>query len=165
MGMIDELLFIKDFRERKAERELLRTRLDLQQAHGRHSQAQDTLVDFQSQAQQQEQQWFSDLCTRLVKPKEILAVHADVAQLRATEADLAVQLEEAHAAHQMAQEVYALATDQHREATVTKNKFLELAQSMHAAEQRERERRDEMELEEVASQIRKRIHAQEPGDE
>lgn len=156
MAMVDELLFIKRFREQKAEKDMLRTRFDLQQAHGREEAAQDSLQAFRLQAQADELRWYGDLCSRLVKPREILAVQEDVAVLRANEAQLAIGLEQAQAEHAAAQQRYAGATDQHRLATAAKNKFVELADSFHAAEARERERRDEMELEEVAGQVRLR---------
>lgn len=161
MAMVDELLFIKNFREQKAEKDMLRTRLDLQQAHHRQEKAEDTLQVFRVQAQQDEVRWYGELCTRLVKPREILAVHEDVAVLRSTEAHLAVRLEQALAEHEVAQQHYASATDQHRLATMAKNKFIELVQNVHAAEARERERREEMELEEVAGQLRLRDPAEE----
>lgn len=162
MAMVDELLFIKNFREQKAEKDMLRTRLDLQQAHHRQEKAEDTLQVFRVQAQQDEVRWYGELCSRLVKPREILAVQEDVAVLRATEAHLAVRLEQALAEHEEAQQHYVSATDQHRLATMAKNKFIELAQNFHAAEARERERREEMELEEVAGQLRLRDPAEEP---
>lgn len=161
MAMVDELLFIKNFREQKAEKDMLRTRLDLQQAHHRQEKAEDTLQVFRVQAQQDEVRWYGELCTRLVKPREILAVHEDVAVLRSNEAHLAVRLEQALAEHEVAQQHYASATDQHRLATMAKNKFIELVQNFHAAEARERERREEMELEEVAGQLRLRDPAEE----
>lgn len=156
MAMVDELLFIKNFREQKAEKDMLRTRLDLQQAHSLQSKAQNSLQGFREQAQQDELRWYGALCARLVKPREILAVHEDVAILRATEAQLAVHLEQALAAHEAAQQHFVKATDLHRKATTAKNKFVELAQNFHAAEARESERREEMEIEEVAGQLRLR---------
>lgn len=156
MAMVDELLFIKRFREQKAEKEMLRTRFDLQQAHQHREEAEDTLQTFRVQAQEDELRWYGDLCSRLVKPRDILAVQEDVAVLRVHETQLAIGLEQAQVEHDAAQKRYAGATDQHRLATAAKNKFVELAYNFHAAEARERERRDELELEEVAGQVRVR---------
>ena len=161
MAVVDELLFIKNFREQKAEKNMLRTRLDLQQAHHRQLKAQDTLQVFRVQAQQDEVRWYDELCSRMVKPREILSVQEDVAALRTTEANLAVSLEQASTEHEAAQQHYAVATDQHRQATTAKNKFIEVAQNFHAEVARERERREELELEEVAGQMRFRA----PGEE
>ena len=163
MGMVDELLFIKEFREKKAEKHMLRTRLDLQQAHHRQQKADDDLQVFRIQAQQEEIRWYEQLCSRVVKPREILSVHEDVAALRAEEANLAVTLEQALADHETAQQHYAMAADQHRMATAAKNKFMEVAQTLQAEEARERERIEELELEEVAGQLRPHGFAEENG--
>jgi type III secretion protein O len=154
MGMVDELLFIKEFREKKAEKHMLRTRLNLQQAHHRQEKADDDLQVFRIYAEQEEIRWYEQLCSRVVKPREILSVQEDVAGLRAKEANLAVTLEQAFADHEIAKQHYATAADQHRMATAAKNKFIEVAQSLQAEEARERERIEELELEEVASQLR-----------
>jgi type III secretion protein O len=156
MAMVDELLFIKKFREQKAEKEMLRARFDLQQAHERQEEAKDSLQVFRVRAHADELRWYGDLCSRLVKPREILAVQEDVAVLRANETQLAIGLEHAQGEQAAAQQRFAGATDQHRLATAAKNKFVELAESFHVAEARERERREELELEEVAGQARMR---------
>ena len=79
MGMVHQLLFIKDFHQKKAEMTLQSARLTMQAAKREEDQAQETLTRFQAHAQREELAWFDDLCSRVVKVRDIQMVQADVA--------------------------------------------------------------------------------------
>jgi type III secretion protein O len=156
MAMIDELLFIKKFREKKAEKEFQKARLALVEARKVEEAANQTLTDFQVQAEQDELSWYKDLCSRVVKPRDIANVQEDVAMLRATEQMHANALHKAEREHTLAQDTHAQANGALREASKAREKFTELARNYHWIVAQEAERKEELELEEVSGNIRKK---------
>ena len=156
MAMIDELLFIKTFRERKAETALQRSRLVLVDAQRQEDNARQTLERFIEQATEDELRWYRELCARLVKQHDIEVVQQDVAIQRAEEQAHLRELEAAAAAHVSAQAAFNQATAVLRDASTSRSKFDELARLHHDAAAREAERVEELELEEVAGIVRER---------
>jgi type III secretion protein O len=156
MGMLDELLYIKTFREGQAETAMLVSRAHLAEAHRQESNAQQELSRFQAAAREDELSWYRSLCQRIVRPQEIADVQLDVAILRAEEQARAESLAQAEQQRAQAQTGYTDANEHLREASATRNKFEELASQHNAAERREQERREEQELEEVAGNPRRR---------
>ena len=156
MAMIEDLLFIKTFRERKAETELQKSRAALVLAQLAQQQAQLSLDEYVAYATQQEQEWFEGLYARLVKPRDITAVHQDVAILRAEERAHEEDLTQATSTHDRARDHMHQSTVQLREASMARQKFVELARAHHLLIAQEAERKEELELEEVASIRRER---------
>ena len=156
MAMIDELLFIKTFRERKAETALQRSRLVLVDAQRQEDTARQTLERFIEQATEDELRWYRELCARLVKQHDIEVVQQDVAIQRAEEQAYLRELEAAAAAHVSAQAAFNQATTVLRDACTSRSKFDELARLHHDTVAREAERVEELELEEVAGIVRER---------
>ena len=156
MAMIDELLFIKQFREKKAEKEFQNARLALAEAKKAEETATQTLNAFQLQAELDELAWYRDLCARVVKPREIADVQEDVAMLRATEQMHANVLQKAEQQHASALAAQVQANLLMREASKAREKFTELASNYHLIEAKEAERKEELELEEVSGNIRKK---------
>jgi type III secretion protein O len=82
MAMIDELLFIKEFRERKAETELQKSRARLSAAVQAENEAKTALERFIEHSTAEELRLFDDLCRRVVKLRDINDVHTEVAALK-----------------------------------------------------------------------------------
>lgn len=165
MSIFRELLSIKTFRENKAEMEVRKQRMVLAEALARREQAQAQLDDFRGYALRHEQALFTDLCTRIVRLRDIEAVQTEVVQLRQQErgyesaVDTAVQAE-----HKESGEL-DVRKQAHAEASRMKQKFVELAQ-VYADEQiRELERKEDAELEEAAETRRDRADWDERSEE
>lgn len=155
MAMIDELLFIKEFREDKAEKELQKARLALQEARLNAQRANEALQTFQQQAEESELAWYRALCSRLVTVRDIANVQEDVAMLRQTELEYQQALHAAEQQHTQAQTLQNQANQQMRDASKAREKFTELARNHHWIVNQEAQRKEELELEEVASIGRK----------
>ena len=164
-AMVDQLLFIKEFREQKAETELQKSRVQLTEAHRVEDEAARTRDEFVDFARREELRWYDDLCSRLVTVRDITHVQEDVATLRVTERDHETAVERAAARRAEAQTQFSTATQVRRDAQAAREKFVELATSFHALAAREAERREELELEELAGQRREREEWGEAVDE
>jgi putative protein kinase ArgK-like GTPase of G3E family len=162
MAMIDELLFIKKFRENKAEKELQKARLALQAAREAEQRANEALQTFQQQAEEAEMGWYRELCSRLVTVRDIANVQEEVAMLRQSELEYQQAVRAAQQQHTQAQTAQTQANHQLREASKAREKFTELARNHHLIVSQEAERKEELELEEVSGTGRKN---QEWGDD
>lgn len=156
MAMVDELLFIKEFRERKAETELQKSRARLATAVQAERQAEQALQDFIAQASAQELRLYQDLCSRVVKLRDIQDVQGEVASMRQREQEHAQALAQRQQQHAQAREGFDTDTRRMREASTAREKFVELARNFHMLAAREAERKEELELEELASVVRER---------
>jgi len=156
MSMLDELLFIKRFRERQAEAIVFRSRADLAQARRAEEDASSVLERFRLQALADEQAWYDALYQRPVKLREITRVQEDVSMLRAAERAHQQSLETAAAKRSEAQQAHAEATQRMRDASAVREKFVELVRRENLAASRESEKREELEFEELASVRRDR---------
>ena len=156
MAILDELLFIKTFREKKAETVLQKSRGALLEAHRREDLADSTLTRFVDQAVLDEDRWYRALCARTVLLRDIAEVQQDVAILRATEQVHAKALDQARSVRESAAAANVKATAALREASAVRQKFVELARTYNEALGREAERKEELEMEEVASVVRER---------
>lgn len=154
--MVDELLFIKRFRETKAETELKKSRGALVLAQQAEHEAEQTLDEYVAWAAAQERAWYEDLCSRLVRLREISAVQEDVVLLKARERDHRATLEARRKTHEEAREQMDLSMRRMREASTAREKFVELARNFHWLASLEQERKEELELEELASVRRER---------
>lgn len=156
MAMLDELLFIKRFREQQAESRAFSSRAELAQARRHEDEASKLLEQFRRQAQADEQTWYQALYARPVKLRQITRVQEDVILLRASERAHEQALEQAAAQRAAAQQRYAEASQRMREARAVREKFVELVRRENLAASREHERREELEFEELASTRRDR---------
>jgi hypothetical protein len=156
MAMIDELLFIKEFRERKAETELQTSRSRLGAAAHAEREAEKTLQAYAAQAMAEELRLYADLCVRIVKPRDISDVQGEVAAMRIQELQHQQELEAAEKNHELALDHFQLSTRKMREASTAREKFVELARTHHMLEAREAERKEDLELEELSSVVRER---------
>ena len=165
MAMVDELLYIKTFREQQAETALQRSRTELRLAHQAEDVARDERDEFARQAVEDELRWYRELCERLVKVRDIEDVQLAVSMLRMREIEFEKALEAKQREREQAQQVFHTASDHLKQASTARNKFEELARQHHVAVARESERKEEMELEELAGIVREREEwAPEPHD-
>ena len=156
MSVLDELLFIKRFREQQAESALLRARAELAQSRMAEERARELLEQFRARARADELAWYQALCERPVKLRDITRVQEDVSMLRAGERSHEQSFEQASQVRDKAQTVHAQATDRMREASAVREKFVELVRRENLAMTRELERREELEYEELSSVRRDR---------
>lgn len=156
MSIYRDLLTIKSLRESKAERTMRKQREVLAQAAALREKANETLDNFVVYARSEETALYQDLCSRLVRLREIENVQQSVAHLRQQEQGHQEALRRAEAQKQ--QEAAQLATDkaQHKEAARVKEKFVEWALAHSQELQREFERKEDAEMEEVAETRRDR---------
>ncbi|MFY3682498.1 type III secretion protein [Achromobacter xylosoxidans] len=156
MSVFDELLAIKRFREGQAEIAVSRQRLRHAEADAARLASEQALADFRDESERRERAMYRDLCTRVVRVREIEDVLQGVAGLREGERQREQALEQA--AQRLGYEARALAErrDQHQQAVRLTGKFVELA-SLHLAEHlKALEHKEDMEMEEAASLSRDR---------
>lgn len=156
MSVFDELLAIKRFREGQAEIAVSRQRLRHAEAEAARQASEQALVDFRDESERRERAMYRDLCSRVVRVREIESVLQGVAGLREGERQREQALDQA--AQRLRDEAQALAErrDQHQQAVRLTGKFVELA-SIHLAENlKALEHKEDMEMEEAASLSRDR---------
>jgi len=156
MNVFRELMAIKRFREGQAELAVTRQRQALAEAERQRLEALERLDEYRVWSERREQDMYQDLCSRLVRVRDIEDVMQGVAELRQGEHDCETRVE--RAADQERQETEALVErrEAHRNATRMVEKFVQLA-SLHAADElRELERKEDLEMEEAASVARDR---------
>ena len=156
MNVFRELMAIKRFREDQAELAVTRQRQAVAEAEQQRVQALARLDQYRVWAVQREQAMYQDLCSRLVRVREIEDVLQGVVGLRQGERDCEAQAEQAAEQERRETEALAARRDAHREASRMVEKFVQLA-SLHAADElRETERKEDLEMEEAASVARDR---------
>lgn len=156
MSVFDELLAIKRFREGQAEIAVSRQRLRHAEAEAVRQASEQALADFRDESERRERAMYRDLCSRVVRVREIESVLQGVAGLREGERQREQALDQA--AQRLRDEAQALAErrDQHQQAVRLTGKFVELA-SIHLAEHlKALEHKEDMEMEEAASLSRDR---------
>lgn len=165
MSIFRDLLTIKSLRESKAERVVRKQREVLAEAAASREKAHEKLENFVVYARREENALYQDLCSRLVVLRDIENVQNTVAHLRQQEENHQESLRQAQAKQD--KETAQLADDkvQHKEAARVKEKFVEWAQ-IHTQElQRESERKEDAEMEEVAETRRDRVEWDEATEE
>ena len=88
MNVFDELLAIKRFREGQAEIAVSRQRLRQAEADAARQASEQALTDFREAAERREREMYRDLCSRVVRVREIENVLQGVAGLREGELSL-----------------------------------------------------------------------------
>ena len=156
MSILRDLLAIKTFREHQAESALRQQRQALADADAARAQAQELLQRLLREGHAMELSLYRELCARLVRLREIEDVQLTVAGLRQRESAQQEALDAAERAVSAQQERLDAARAAQQEAARQKSKFVDLARDFSAAELRESERREDLEMEEVASLARDR---------
>ena len=154
MNVYGELLSIKAFRENKADLAVMRQRGVLAEAQAGRDSALDALTRFRDYARQHEDALYRDLCSRLVRLREIENVQLAVVDLRTGEQQRESQLDAAERLREQEAATLEERKLQRAQATRQKEKFVELAQ-VHASELvAALERKEDAEMEE-ASEVRR----------
>lgn len=156
MKMLRDLLAIKRFREGQAEAAMRERRHALQQVQQERMDAEALLARLLAEGVLAEQQLYADLCTRMVRLREIEEVYQSVAALRQREQRQQDALEAAQRALEEAAQRFDQARLQHKEAARQTSKFIDLASTFASVQALESERREDLEMEEAASVVRER---------
>ena len=149
MSVFVELLRIAGFRENKAEMEVMRTRALVAQAHEDEAAAKKRLQEFIAFAERREREMYAELCTRIIKLRELEEVQLGVLDLRQGERQREEEVAEARKALERAVAALETAREVHRLATRMKEKFVELAGSYDEERLKEIQRIEDLEMEEV----------------
>jgi type III secretion protein O len=156
MSVFKELLAIKSFRESKAEMTVRKQRSVLAVAVDTRDGADEALRRFRDFSLRHERALYDDLCSRIVRLRDIENVQLAVVDLRGQERSHETSLQEAE--KDRVRQAEQLDDDKrlHADALRMKEKFVELAQ-VYADEQiKELERKEDAEMEEVAETRRDR---------
>jgi type III secretion protein O len=165
MSIFHELLSIKAFRENKAEMSMRQQRSVLAEAALQRDSAEQRLVQFRELASARERALFDDLCSRIVRLRQIENVQLAVATMRGEERDHEQALEKSEAERNKEAAELEVRKAAHAQALKMKQKFVELAQ-VYAEEQfRELERKEDAEMEEAAETRRDRSDWDERAEE
>lgn len=149
--MMQELLAIKRFREGQAEMGVRQQRTKLQEREAALLQIQEELARMLEAALRSEKALYADLCTRLVKLRDLEDASQFVAALKQQEF---IQRDAVHAAENVlaqAEQALVAARSAHQDAIQQTSKFLELAERFDVLAAQEAERKEDLEMEEVAS--------------
>ncbi|MDB5798426.1 MAG: type secretion protein [Paucimonas sp.] len=149
MGTLDGLLRIKQFREGKAERELVRARLVLEEASAATERARDDLRNYEEQCRQREQALYQDLMSRVVHKSDLDDVELDIKLMREQIPTYQKAIDEAVAAEEQARQGLAQARLAHQDAIRMREKFTELVSIETAEQVQEALRVEDNEMEEV----------------
>jgi type III secretion protein O len=165
MSIFRDLLAIKKFRESKAELAVRRQRSVLAEAIERRDGAEEQLQQYRAFASEREQSLFRDLCTRIVRLKDIEGVQLSVVLMRTQEQEHEQQRDREDATRVKEASELDLRKDEHTLASRMKEKFVELAQNFADEQFRELERKEDAEMEEVAETRRDRADWDEREEE
>lgn len=164
MSIVTELLAIKTFREGKAELSLNRQRATHREAEFTRAQAETTLDSFVEQARQRELGLYGDLCSRIVRLRDIEDVQLSMVVLKMQEREYETFLQAAE--KKLTAEVDALNKRklEHSAASRLKEKFVELVK-IHTDElTRASEYKEDAEMEEAAQLQRESGDRESPRD-
>lgn len=156
MSIFQDMLAIKRFRESQAELAVARERQQHARALREREQAELRLVQCRRHAEHTETSLYEELCSRVVRVREIENVLQDVATLRQAVQQHEQQLEHVQADLERAIQSLAQTREHHRTASRMTEKFVELARNHSAEQVKAMEYREDMEMEEAASVARER---------
>ncbi|MFY0478473.1 type III secretion system stalk subunit SctO [Achromobacter marplatensis] len=151
MKIFDALLEIKRFREEQAELSVGRERRRMAEAARARREAEISLQQFREKARIEEDGMYADLCGRIVRVREIDGVLQRVAGLRDGERQCDDVREQAEKTELAAEQSLKGARLVHQQAVRQCDKFVDLAGVYLAEEVKERDSKEDAEIEEVAS--------------
>jgi len=156
MSIFQEMLTIKRFRESQAELAVARERLQHAQAQREREEAEHRLDECRSHAEHTEKALYGELCSRVVRVRDIENVLQDVAAMRQAVQQHEELVGQAQAQVQRAAQMLAESREHHRAASRMTEKFVELARNHLAEQMKALEYKEDMEMEEAASVARDR---------
>lgn len=155
-SMFDDLLAIKRFRESQAELAVSKQRQVLVDAEHAQEEAIRLLAEYRDWSERREHEMYDDLCSRIVRVREIENVLQGVAELRSGERRHEEDVQSAEKQTEIETHNLAERRESHQVATRMTEKFIELARLHLAAFMLEQERKEDLEMEEAASVRRDR---------
>lgn len=164
-NVLKELLRIKDFRESQAEMHMLKQRSVALEAQQKHEREQIQLEHVRREGQETERRLYGDLCERVVRLKDIENVQYEVSCLRERESLQEQAVISAREVQEQAEQALTTAKSLHQEAHRQKTKFEDLSREFDQTAASEAEKREDLELEEVAGFRRDREDWEEPIEE
>ena len=150
MTMFADMLYIKRFRERQAELDLVRQRARRATAGRAQQDAEEELAIFHRQAEAQETSMYTDLCTRVVKLRDIEQVRQQIAILKASELLYQEALESAEQTLIRETQLLDERGEAHRHAVRMTNKFAELEDAHLDSVHRALDYKEEQEMEDIS---------------
>src|SRR5690606_15835933 len=126
MGMLDGLLRIKEFRERKAERELTHARHAVDTAQVVLDRARADLEKYQQQCRQRESEMYRQLLSRIVQKRDLDEVELEIKLMRERLPAFLKSIDDAEAALAAAEEALTKARQALQQAIRMRQKFSEL---------------------------------------
>jgi type III secretion protein O len=159
--MIGQLLRIKNFREKKAETEMLKSRHLLARAQQQEAEAGEALEAYRTHADSEERRLYRELCSRVVRLSQITGVQQEVACLRHAELAHEDTLAAAERAHHDASERFNHSLDGYQRASSARQKFEELLRLELERDSGLLEKKEEAEMEELSGRLRERADHEE----
>ncbi len=150
MDVLNDLLRIKVFREKKAERILAVARHHLRNAEQLVLSVKTKLRNFRFESARRERELYAELCSRLVLIRDIDSVQIDVQLMKEREEELVAQLRKAEVLRNEASTQEMLAQRQHIDAVRAREKYYEMSQTVMKEQEYENTRQEELETEESA---------------
>ncbi len=156
MSIFRDLLAIKTFREGQAESAVRIQRQALADAQAAREAAEALLMRLMREGLETETALYRDLCSRMVRLREIEDVQLSVVGLRQREAAQQEAVDAAQRTQEAQNQKLSDARAAHQEASRQKSKFVDLARNYADTQLREVERKEDLEMEEAASVRRDR---------
>ncbi|WP_092484255.1 type III secretion system stalk subunit SctO [Candidatus Ichthyocystis hellenicum] len=150
MSVINRLLKIKEFREKKAEIDLSNARADVRVAEEKVAQAKKKWRDYQDFVIEEEKRLFSELYNRLVKRSDIEDVRSAVGDMQKQEIRYEDLFDEATDNLSKCKEVLKQKYKDHQHAMRVKQKFVELSDILKYEWEVEQNRKIDEEMDEIA---------------
>ena len=151
MSIFKELLAIKAFREGQAESAMRMQRSIALEASEKREAAEALLSRLLAEGVDKEHRMYRDLCERIVKLRDIENVQQSVAALRARELQQQDNVDAAIRVLDEENQKLDTVRAAHKEASRQKSKFVDLSHNHTNELAREAERKEDLELEEVAN--------------
>lgn len=148
MSVYHRLLQLKEFREEQAATEVRRHRVLLADAKQAVDELQRKLEDYRQWSNRRERELIDDLCSRIVKLRDIEDMRTTIASMHERERNLEQGVVEAEERRQNAARELDTAIDIHNNASRKTRKFQELARIYSEEARREMERQEDLEMEE-----------------
>lgn len=151
MSVYHQLLHLKEFREEQAATEVRRNRALLADAKQAADELQRKLEQYRQWCGRRERELIDDLCSRIVKLREIEDLRTTIADMHDRERNLEQGVVEAEERRHSAARELDAAIDAHNNASRKTKKFQELARIYSEEARREMERQEDLEMEEFRS--------------
>jgi type III secretion protein O len=150
-AIVDDLLEIKVFREDRASAEVTKCRVALEEAVMLVERRRQELLDYQAWRVRREDEMYDEIEQQLVHLQDLEDLKADIGLLRGREALFEQRIQDAENARGGARTALGAAEAAYAQAQRNRQKFEEVSALFEYEERLERERLEELELEEFTT--------------